>query len=256
METFTPLQKRSYIAQTYAKIAEDASSCGCGTGCCGNTEDISLALGYTHEQLHAIPKEANKGLGCGNPIALACLKKGEVVLDLGSGAGLDCFLSANEVGEEGQVIGVDMTREMVAKARENALKHGYKQVEFRLGEIEHLPLADESVDVIISNCVINLALDKQQVFHDAFRVLKKGGRVAISDVVLSQNISPNDQSLQRLSACIAGASYVGDLRMMLEKAGFSAIVIEPKDESRSFIHHWGKNVEDFIVSATIQAIKA
>jgi len=256
MEKLTELQTRESIAKNYAKIAQESNSCGCSSGgCCGTSDEISSQLGYSKEQLSAIPKESNKGLGCGNPINIASLKKGEVVLDLGSGAGLDCFLASIEVGEKGFVIGVDMTREMVAKARENAHKNGYQNVDFRLGEIEHLPVADETVDVIISNCVINLALDKQQVFHEAFRVLKNGGRLAISDIVLSQPIPKEMISLESFSSCIAGASCVEDLKVMLQNAGFKNISIEPKDESKAFIQHWSSRIENFIVSANIRAMK-
>lgn len=256
MEKLTELQTRESIAQNYAKIAQESNSCGCGSGgCCGTNDEISSQLGYLKEQLSAIPQESNKGLGCGNPIKIASLQKGEVVLDLGSGAGLDCFLASLEVGEKGFVIGVDMTREMVAKARENAHRNGYQNVDFRLGEIEHLPVADGTIDVIISNCVVNLALDKQSVFHEAFRVLKNGGRLAISDIVLSQPIPKEMLTLDSFSGCIAGASFVQDLKAMLQKAGFKDISIEPKDESKAFIQHWSHRIEDFIVSANIQAVK-
>ncbi|SPQ01983.1 Arsenite S-adenosylmethyltransferase (fragment) [Candidatus Sulfobium mesophilum] len=198
------------------------------------------------------------GLGCGNPQAIASLKPGEIVLDLGSGGGFDCFLAARAVGETGKVIGVDMTPEMVSKARENAARAGFMNVEFRLGEIEHLPVADKSVDVIISNCVINLSPEKQKVFDDAFRVLKSGGRLAVSDIVATAELPEevkNDLALH--AGCMAGASLISDVEAMLRESGFRDIRIQPKDESREFIRTWapGRNVEDYIVSATIVAMK-
>ena len=198
------------------------------------------------------------GLGCGNPQAIASLQPGETVLDLGSGGGFDCFLAARAVGETGKVIGVDMTPEMVSKARENASKAGFKNVEFRLGEIEYLPVADKSVDVIISNCVINLSPEKHKVFDDAFRVLKPGGRLAVSDVVATSELPQevkNDLALY--AGCMAGASPISEVEAMLKKSGFSHIRIQPKDESREFIRTWapGRNVENYVVSATIVAVK-
>jgi SAM-dependent methyltransferase len=216
------------------------------------------AYGYSAEDTHAVPAGANLGLGCGNPIAMASLRPGETVLDLGSGAGFDCFLAARAVGETGRVIGVDMTHEMLRKARAHAAQDGYTHVEFRLGEIEHLPVADASVDVIISNCVINLSPEKAQVFRDTFRVLKHGGRLAISDVVAT---APFPEEVQRdlalRAGCVAGASLLADLEGMLQAAGFVDIHIQPKDESRTFIREWvpGTNIADYLVSATIEAIK-
>ena len=205
-----------------------------------------------------MPVGADLGLGCGNPQAIAALQPGESVLDLGSGAGFDCFLAVRQVGESGRVIGVDMTAEMVAKARENAGEAGYVNVEFRLGEIEHLPVADASVDVIISNCVINLSPDKGQVFREAFRVLRPGGRLAISDVVATAPM-PEEmrKDLALYAGCLAGAAAIDHLEAMLRETGFHQIRIQPKDESRQFIREWvpGRNIEDFIVSATIEAVK-
>jgi len=198
------------------------------------------------------------GLGCGNPKAIAALQTGEVVVDLGSGGGFDAFLAANEVGKTGQVIGVDMTPEMISKARNNAAKAGYKNIEFRLGEIEHLPIADNSIDAIMSNCVINLSPNKQQVFNDAYRILKPGGRLAISDVVSSTEL-PNDikNDNQLYSACVSGASSIDSLEKMMQLAGFKQIIIEPRDESRDFIKDWapGSKIEDYVISANIQAVK-
>jgi ubiquinone/menaquinone biosynthesis C-methylase UbiE len=255
MNSFTQEQKKDAIAQNYARIASNDESCGCSISGCCNSDGVSLNLGYTKEQLDSIPKEADKGLGCGNPTALASLKKGEVVLDLGSGAGLDCFLASREVGENGKVIGVDMTREMIAKARSNKDKNGYDNVDFRLGEIENLPIADNSVDVIISNCVINLSLDKQRVFDEAFRVLRTNGRLAISDIVLTKKIPSHMITIDSYGACIAGASFIDDLEKLLNNSGFKDIKITPKGESKKFLKDWSDNIENYIVSANIEAVK-
>lgn len=255
MNTFTQEQKKDAISQNYARIASSDDSCGCSVSGCCNSDGVSLNLGYSEEQLNSIPKEADKGLGCGNPTAIASLKKGEVVLDLGSGAGLDCFLASKEVGENGKVIGVDMTREMIAKARSNKDKNGYDNVDFRLGEIENLPVANNSVDVIISNCVINLSLDKQRVFDEAFRVLKTNGRLAISDIVLTKQIPSNMITIDSYGACIAGASFIDDLEKLLNNSGFKDIKITPKGESEKFLKDWSDNIENYIVSANIEAVK-
>lgn len=251
---------RQAVRQEYARIATNGG--GCGPSCCDTpsetTGSFSEKLGYSTDELKSIPTGADMGLGCGNPKAIAALKEGETVLDLGSGGGFDCFLAAQEVGENGRVIGVDMTPEMLHKARANAEKAGLKQVEFRLGEIEHLPLADQSVDVIISNCVINLSPDKPGVFAEAFRVLKPGGRLAVSDVITSDTLPDevrNDMSMY--TGCMAGASTLPEMTQLLETAGFTQIDIRPKDESRSFIREWapGRNIEDYVVSASIEAKK-
>jgi len=256
---------REAVRKNYGTVAQAASSwCGCSSSsCCSpgssvKPETISLKLGYSSEDVSGVPEGANMGLGCGNPQAIASLKPGEIVLDLGSGGGFDCFLAARAVGVTGRVIGVDMTPEMLAKARGNATRAGYTNVEFRLGEIEHLPVADNSVDVIISNCVINLSPEKQKVFDDAFRVLKPGGRLAISDVVATAELPEevkNDLALH--AGCVAGASLISDVEDMLGKAGFGSIRIDPRNESREFIREWapGRHVEDFVVSATIEAVK-
>jgi SAM-dependent methyltransferase len=210
------------------------------------------------EALSTAPDGANMGLGCGNPLAIASLKPGETVLDLGSGGGFDAFLAARAVGETGHVVGVDMTPEMVRKARHLAAENGYDNVEFRLGEIEALPVEDNSVDIIISNCVINLSPEKERVFQEAFRVLKPGGRLAVSDVVAAAELPAEVRDdLALHSQCIAGASPVAELEAMLEQAGFVTIRIQPKDESRAFIRDWSPDLpaEQFIVSATIEAVK-
>lgn len=208
--------------------------------------------------MQIVPEGANLGLGCGNPQAIAALQPGEVVLDLGSGAGFDAFLAARQVGDSGRVIGVDMTPEMLAKSRNNAKAGGYRNVEFRLGEIEHLPVADNSIDVILSNCVINLSPDKPQVFTETFRVLQPGGRLAISDVVATAELPASIRHDLALHAgCIAGASSIDALESMLQAAGFEHIDIAPKEESSALISQWVPDipVADFIVSATIQARK-
>jgi ubiquinone/menaquinone biosynthesis C-methylase UbiE len=201
---------------------------------------------------------ANLGLGCGNPQAIADLKPGETVLDLGSGGGFDCFLAARQVGETGHVIGVDMTPAMVSKARVNAEKGGFQNVEFRLGEIEHLPVADHSVDVILSNCVINLSPDKERVFADCFRVLKPGGRLAISDVVAFADLPAHVQEdMALLTGCMAGAALISELEEMLKEVGFQHVRIRPKEESKTFIRDWapGLPVTDYVVAATIEATR-
>lgn len=254
---------RQVVREQYGLVAESNDpDCGCGPSCCGapsdNPVEVARLLGYTAEEAQAVPEGANMGLGCGNPGAIAALRPGETVLDLGSGGGFDCFLAARQVGEAGRVIGVDMTPAMVSKARANAEKGTYGNVEFRLGEIESLPVADRSVDVIISNCVINLSPDKPRVFAEAYRVLKPGGRLAISDVVASTEL-PDDmkRNIALYTGCIAGASLVSDVEAMLQAAGFSEIRVAPKDESRSFIRDWvpGGNVADYVVSATIEGVK-
>ena len=257
---------RQVIREKYGRAASVTTSCcACSpsSSCCDGgdvptLEDITVVLGYSKEQMSAAPGGSNMGLGCGNPHAIASLAEGETVLDLGSGGGFDCFLAAQAVGETGRVIGVDMTPDMVSKARKNAAQAGYTNVEFRLGEIENLPVADHTVDVIISNCVINLSPEKPRVFREAFRVLKPGGRLAISDVVATAQL-PDEarKDLELYAGCIAGASLIDELECMLSEAGFTDIRIQPKDESREFIHDWapGMSVEDFVVSATIEATK-
>src|SRR5213595_3144402 len=246
---------REEVRRRYGAPARGETA-SCGDGCCTSTS--ADPLGYSAEESAMAPEAATLGLGCGNPLAIASLREGQVVLDLGSGAGFDCFLAAHAVGSAGKVIGVDMTHEMLTKARENAQKNGFTNVEFRLGEIEALPVADKSVDVIISNCVINLSPEKQRVFNEAFRVLKSGGRLAVADMVATAPL-PDDIKADwaAYTGCIAGASQITDLQRMLEASGFEKIEIAPKDSSRSFIREWlpGKRVEDYLVSATIEGVK-
>ena len=225
---------KKVVREGYAKVAKGSGSC-CGpaaSSCCGapTAEDTSRRVGYSDEEMAAAPEGANLGLGCGNPIALASLKEGEVVLDLGSGAGFDCFLAAKKVGGKGRVIGVDMTPEMLDKARENARKAGVVNVEFRLGEIENLPVADNSVDAVISNCVINLAPDKRRVFAEAFRALKPGGRLMVSDLVLLAELPKVVQdSVAAYVGCLAGASMKADYLKAIELAGFKDVQVKSED---------------------------
>ena len=250
---------RHAIREHYAKVAESDTAVGCAPGCCApNTGISSSSLGYSPDDLASVPEGADMGLGCGNPQAIAALRPGETVLDLGSGGGFDCFLAAKQVGGQGAVIGVDMTPQMVTKARDNARKIGATNVEFRLGEIERLPVANDAVDVIISNCVINLSPSKPDVFREAFRVLKPGGRLAISDVVATAPIPEHFRtSAAALSGCIGGATDRAELESMLIEAGFAEIQIRPRDESRAFIKDWmpGAGIENYILSATIEAKK-
>jgi ubiquinone/menaquinone biosynthesis C-methylase UbiE len=274
---------RQAVRESYGKIAKSvnivpgigsAPSC-CGqseqpadtsstASCCGGpevtTEQLSALMGYSKADFDSIPDGANMGLGCGNPVALASLKPGETVVDLGSGGGFDCFLAAKQVGESGKVIGVDMTPDMVTKARMNAEKMGTKNVEFRLGEIEHLPVADNSADIIMSNCVINLSPDKLSVYRDAFRILKPGGRLAIADIVATAPLPEKVQkNLALVAACVGGAATIDDTIQMLQEAGFQDIKITPKDESRELIRAWdpskSENAGDYVVSSYIEAVK-
>ena len=218
---------RKTVRERYGARAQAGSGCATSTSsCCGSAPSVSTKLGYSEQELGSIPEGADLGLGCGNPTALASLKPGETVLDLGSGAGIDCFLAADLVGETGRVIGVDMTAAMIDRARENALKNDIENVEFRLGEIEHLPVADGTVDAVISNCVVNLSPDKPQVFSEVYRALKPGGRMMISDIVQLKPIpAPILKSIEAYVGCIAGASLKADYVAMIEAAGFSDIEI-------------------------------
>ena len=254
---------RNNIRKRYAKVAKGKvqSCCSGECGCNGTATDIKLVtkkLGYSEKDFYDAPYESNMGLGCGNPVAIASLKEGEAVLDLGSGGGFDCFIARKRVGETGRVIGVDMTPDMITLARKNAGKSGYKNVEFRLGEIEHLPAADNSVDVIISNCVVNLSTDKGQVFKEAYRVLKAGGRLSISDVVATAEIPEkyrNDPDM--ISGCMGGAEHIDKLKAMLKAAGFKDVKTTLKADSKDIISSWapGTKIEDCVASAIIEARK-
>ncbi len=248
-------ETRTVVREHYGKVASRGGSCA--PGCCA-PGDASYAgtLGYSEGEQKAAPDGADLGLGCGNPTAIAALEPGEVVLDLGSGAGFDCFLAARQVGPTGQVIGVDMTAAMVARARENARKVKAANVEFRLGEIERLPVADGSVDVILSNCVINLSPEKEAVFREAFRVLRAGGRLAISDVVATGPIPAELQNqAAALAGCVAGAAAIDDVRAMLSAAGFADIDVRIAARSADIVGSWLPGIEGFVASATIEARK-
>lgn len=254
---------RTAVRQQYGDIAESQSgrSC-CSPSCCSDQATapgpVSSKLGYSQAELGSVPDGADLGLGCGNPRAIAAIKAGETVLDLGAGTGFDCFLAAQQAGETGRVIGVDMTPQMLIKARSNSASGGYANVEFRLGEIEHLPVADQCIDVIISNCVINLSPDKPRVFREAFRVLKPGGRLAISDVVAFAYL-PDDikQDMTLYTGCMAGASPVAEIETLLKNSGFEQIQISPRDDSKSFMEDWapGRNITDYVISASIEAVR-
>jgi len=222
-------ETKKAVREGYAKIArEQTPCCGSSSSCCGSApaDTISKRIGYSEEELASVPEGANLGLGCGNPLAIASLKEGETVVDLGSGAGFDCFLAAKEVGKNGRVIGVDMTPDMLDKARENALKGGYNNVEFRLGEIENLPVANDTADVIISNCVINLSTDKSKVFGEAFRILKPGGRISVSDIVLTKELPENIRnSVSAYIGCISGALLKDKYLETIDDAGFTDIKV-------------------------------
>ena len=252
-------QVRAAVRETYGRIATEQPSSGCcGTlGCCGaDAQTTSEALGYSEEERRSVPDGADLGLGCGNPQAIAELTAGERVLDLGSGGGFDAFLAARQVGDTGSVVGVDMTPEMLAKARANILKTELRNVEFRLGEIEHLPVPDASVDVIMSNCVINLSADKPAVFREAFRVLAPGGRVAISDIVALRTI-PDDirNDLEAYAGCVSGAAPVPEIELMLAEAGFRDVQVELKSNSASLVEGWSPGAETLVASALIRATK-
>lgn len=254
---------KEMVRVRYGDIAAGTVSGCCAPSCCDAStapvaDSKSLQMGYSVDELAAVPEGANLGLGCGNPQATAAMKPGETVVDLGSGAGFDCLLAAKQVGPTGRVIGVDMTHEMLRKARENAAKVGASSVDFRLGEIEHLPVADNTADVILSNCVINLVPDQAQVFREAFRVLKPGGRLAISDVVNIAPLSPDlatDRAL--FCGCVAGAAPAHQIEAWLADAGFTDILVTVKPDSRELIATWapGRGVENHVASAIIEGWK-
>lgn len=253
---------RNIVRKSYGKIADNKAG---SDGCCGgsitiksSTKIISNKIGYSDEEISEVPEGANMGLGCGNPQLIADIKEGEVVIDLGSGGGFDCFLASKKVGSKGYVIGVDMTPEMLSKSRSLARRHRYNNIDFRLGEIENLPVADNTADVIISNCVINLSPKKQRVYNEVYRVLKKGGRVAISDIVLIKELTEEMKEDEKLyCGWVTGASSVEELKVYLEKAGFTDINIETKEVSKEYAEKWAHNlsVGEYIMSASIKATK-
>jgi SAM-dependent methyltransferase len=266
MSTLEPGEIKELVRARYGGIAtgsltavpgQSASSCCAGTAA-PDVDGMAREMGYSADELAAVPDGANLGLGCGNPQAIAALKPGDVVVDLGSGAGFDCLLAARQVGDAGRVIGVDMTHEMLAKARANAAQVGAANLEFRLGEIEHLPIADNTADIIISNCVINLVPDKAQVFREAFRVLKPDGRLAISDVV---NIAPLPEELRSdpalLCGCVAGAAPADRVDALLRAAGFLDVTVTVRPDSREMVAGWApdRGVENCVASAMVEARK-
>ena len=268
--TLSPSEQRQAVRQRYGTISGDSDDGCCETpttsreaACCDESgaDESSCCddLGYSHDELESVAEGANLGLGCGNPNAIAELNDGETVLDLGSGGGFDCFLAAQEVGEDGHVIGVDMTPEMIERARTNVEKNEVENVEFRLGEIENLPVPNEHVDIIISNCVINLSPEKRRVFEEAFRVLRPGGRLAIADVVktadIPRELHPTDP--ESVAACVAGAATLDDLQEIVEYAGFESVSIRPKEDSEEFIREWSEEfpLEAYFVSAIIEGEK-
>lgn len=217
------------VRKAYGKIAEKNTGCGCGGGCCPDTKELTNSIGYSKKELNSIPDDANLELGCGNPVALAELKEGEIVLDLGSGAGIDCFLAAKKVGPKGKVIGIDMTPEMIRKAENNAKKAGMLNTEFKLGDIENLPVDDNSINVIISNCVINLSPDKEKVFQEIHRVLKPGGKVTISDMALLKQLPVNiEKNIKAYVGCVSGAILIDKYKAIMNSAGFKRVKITPK----------------------------
>lgn len=257
-------QVRAAVRSSYARVATKGSNNGCCAPAASTPKNaptpktMSARIGYSAEEMGAVPEGADLGLGCGNPQAIAQIKPGETVLDLGSGAGFDAFLAARQVGPMGRVIGVDMTHEMLAKARANARKAGFANIEFRLGEIENLPVADATADVIISNCVINLSPDKARVFAEVYRVLKPGGRVAVSDVVRTAKL-PADIAADTglLCGCVSGAAGAGEIEGWLRAVGFESVSVAVKEESREAIADWapGRGVERYVASAVIEAVK-
>ncbi len=246
---------KEFVKKRYGEIAKSEQSCGCSSSCCGpSNRDIAKEIGYSEKDLENLPESAILGLGCGNPVALANLKKGETVLDLGSGGGIDVFLASKKVGQNGKVIGIDMTEEMLERAKATTLKYSYKNVEFKLGEIENLPVENNSVDTIISNCVINLSSDKLKVFQEAFRVLKPDGKLMISDIVTTGKL-PEDirKSFDAWAGCIAGALEKAEYLETIKKAGFETIRIVSEKEYSVDI---SKDLAGKIISIQVEATKS
>ncbi|MDD4894020.1 MAG: arsenite methyltransferase [Candidatus Omnitrophica bacterium] len=255
---------KKIVKEGYAKIARQGASCCSSGSCCQSAispDKISASVGYSDTEMKSVPEGANLGLGCGNPVAIASLKEGDVVLDLGSGAGFDAFLASPRVGKNGRVIGVDMTPEMIEKARVNAQKGNYKNIEFRLGEIEKIPVEDNSIDVIISNCVINLSPDKESVFKEAFRVLKSGGKLMVSDLVLVRELPDIiKESVEAYVGCLAGAIMKDDYLSFIKKAGFRDVEVVsqanyPVEAMANDKQENLKDVENSIASIKVSAVK-
>ncbi len=250
---------RQKVREQYSQVVNSQTSCCSASSCCcdsSNSNTVYSGLGYSQNEINEAPPSSNLGLGCGNPQLIANLREGEIVLDLGCGAGFDCFLAAKKVSQNGIVIGIDMTPDMISQARKNAEKSNTTNVEFRLGEIENIPVKDNYVDIIISNCVINLSPDKQRVFDEAYRVLKINGRLAISDIVAEQEIPEEIKNdMKAYSGCISGASTVIEIKKMLDAAGFREVKINVNKSSKDFIKNWMPGIEKYIVSASIEAIK-
>lgn len=248
----TAKEVKEVVKEAYAKVVESADDCGCSGGCCGGGADLSKYLGYSDEEL-ALVAGANFGLGCGHPISLGEIKAGQTVVDLGSGAGIDCLLAARKVGPTGKVIGIDMTPAMIKRAQENAKRYAVANAEFRLGDIENLPIENNSVDIVISNCVINLAPDKQKVFNEAYRVLKAGGSMYVSDVVLLAPLTQEQQKDKQLwCACIGGALLKNDYLCKIQEAGFSVCVV---GEDTAISEKWFGNHDLPIASLKFVATK-
>ncbi len=243
---------KKIVKTKYSKIAKSGCGCGSVSSCCNNSfsaKDISKSIGYSEEEINSL-SEANLGLGCGNPVALSTIKEGDVVLDLGSGAGFDAFLAAKKVGNKGKVIGLDMTEEMVSKAKKNAKKYNYKNVEFQLGDIEYMPIESNSVDVIISNCVINLSPDKKRVFSEAYRVLKNGGKMFVSDIVLLEELTEEQRKDEDLIAgCVGGALLKDDYLTIVKNAGFKVRILG-EDKKISKRQYSGIKLESLKIEAT------
>lgn len=252
--TNTDLDIKDKVREHYAGVAKGESNCCASDASCGCS--ASEQIGYSKEELASVPQDAEMGLGCGTPVSLTMLQPGETVVDLGSGGGIDCFLAAKAVGPNGKVIGVDMTPEMLSKARKNAVKGGYENVEFRLGEIENLPVADNTADVVISNCVINLSPNKLQVYKEAQRVLRPGGRLAVSDMV---SLAPLPDALKNdvalYTGCVAGTVSVQQIESWLTEAGFESISVQVKKKSSEFIQGGGETLDAYIASADVTALK-
>ncbi len=263
MNTSKNNELKKVVKEHYGKVAVNATGC-CGNGslpCCGSGDSltqISERIGYRPDEISNLPEGAVLGLGCGNPLGLARIKEGDTILDLGSGGGIDCFLASRKVGPRGKVIGIDMTPEMVARARRNADSGNYQNVEFRLGDIEALPVESNSVNLIISNCVINLSPNKKKVYAEAFRVMKPGGELSISDIVAYKPLSDEwRQNLEAFSACVSGAALIDELLEILRACGFVDVKITPDPESSRMIKEWypGSGLEEYLVSAHLSARK-